>query len=94
MSLDEVNELINAWNKRCVDSLNFGQVRDRSKHLMVGRMCAHEAFGTNNYESRPPSQKEDMEKLKSFLQQANIFPLSDVVRPMEHNEPRQYRTKI
>ena len=85
MSLDEVNELINLWNKQCVDCLNFGDVRERSKHLIPGRMCAHESFGTRNHSSSPPSQNNDRAKLMSLLKEANFFPTLDAVRPMTDN---------
>ena len=45
VSLDKLNEFLNLWNESCVTSLDFTVACDRSKHIIMMRKCACEAYG-------------------------------------------------
>ena len=45
VSFDELNELLNLWNKGSVSSPDFTTKCNKSKHIMFLRKCAYESFG-------------------------------------------------
>jgi hypothetical protein len=40
ISLDELNEILNLWNKSCVGTPYFAKACERSKLIMLLRKCA------------------------------------------------------
>lgn len=75
MSLDEVNELLNLWFKKCLVSPTFQINVNRSKHIMCLMKCGYETFGTSKRRSSKTSQEENVEKIVLLLERTNVFPV-------------------
>ena len=60
MSLDEVNELLNLWNKGTVTAQDFETVCERSRYVMVSRASAFDSFGCQTKKSVSPSTEVDI----------------------------------
>ena len=74
MSLDEVNELLNLWNKGIVTSPFFETVCEQSQYVMVSRSCSFDTFGNDIHRRAPPSVENDILRLMNLFDKANIFP--------------------
>lgn len=74
MSLDEVNELLNLWFKKCLLSPTFQINVDRSKHIMCLMKCGYETFGKKSKRSSRTSQEENVEKIVLLLERTNVYP--------------------
>ena len=80
MSLDEVNELLNLWNKEMVTSPNFETVCEHSKYVMFHRACQMDSFGVGNRRSTFKSNEDDVSKLVALLEKIDIFPANNAVK--------------
>ena len=68
MSLDEVNELLNLWFKKCLVAPTFQKNLDRSKHIMTLMKCGYETFGEANSRKMRAGQSENIDKLMAQWQ--------------------------
>jgi len=85
LSLDELNELLNYWNKGCVTAPNSKTVCEKSKFIMLLKKCAYGAFGKwyDRSSIAKTKQEESVEKMVELFQRANIFSLEvDVEQEM------------
>jgi hypothetical protein len=75
VSYDELNELLNLWNKGSVSSPNFATKCEMSKHVMALRKCSYETFGMKR--RRPgmygSSQVHANERMIDIFERAEIF---------------------
>ena len=86
LSLDEMNELLNLWNKEMVTSPDFEKVCEHSSYVMFHRSCQLNCFGVGNRRSSRTSNVGDVSRLIEFFERANIFPRNtDVKRTMHSN---------
>lgn len=77
MSLDELNENVNLWFKKCLIAPTFQQNIDRSKHIMTLMKCGYETFGKSTSRRTRANQSENVNKLIELFQRTNIFPMDD-----------------
>ena len=73
--------------KRCVESLDFGIACGWSKHIMLIRKCAQEAFGQQVKYSSKPNQDHDVDKMIALFFEATIF-VNNNVHEMTQNFSR------
>lgn len=77
MSLDEVNELLNLWFKKCLIAPTFQKNINHSKHIMTLMKCGYEVFGKKSRRSMRSAQAENIEKLIKLFERTNIYPIDD-----------------
>ena len=73
MTLDELNELLNWWNKGIVTSPDFETVCNQTRFVSITRGCMHDTFGPGNRKSKKPSVEKDIECLMDLLRNANLW---------------------
>ena len=86
MSLDEVNELLNLWNKEMVTSPSFEKVCEHSRYVMFHRACQMNVFDIGNRRSSRTSNQHDVARLIAFLERADIFPHNNDVKREMHKD--------
>lgn len=69
--------MLNAWNKSSVIIPDFSNNCDQSKHVILGKKCAHESFGHKNRGGRGLCQLDNRNKMSELFVRANIFPSKD-----------------
>jgi hypothetical protein len=87
MSLDDMNEKLNDWLKKCLKSSNFSKnIRD-SRFIMTLMKCGYETYGlpSKNRSRHVASQKVNMDKLVALLERTDIFP-SDLSMAREFDD--------
>ena len=86
VTMDELNEFLNLWNKSCVATSSFESSCERSKHILSLRDCAFDAFGRRKSIQRNRAlgqQESEVEKLINFFELVDIFPNdNDIKRKM------------
>ncbi len=76
VTLDELNEFLNLWNKSSVTSPNFATVCERSKHVLLSHACAYEAFGKAKPTKRTGASREaNVASLVKVFAEADVFPV-------------------
>ena len=84
VTFDELNELLNLWNKQSGRTLNFSTACDQPRFVILMRKCAYEAFGKRKETSAvKPSQQAAIAKLIAFFERARIFDPSNGKRTLE-----------
>jgi hypothetical protein len=85
MSHDDVNEMVNLWMKKFLDSDDLTENVNRSKHACTLRACAFEIFGFRQKNSThlEASKRVNVDQLKGFLVSTGIFADSTSIRPFE-----------
>ena len=73
ISLDELNEILNLWNKSCVGTPYFAKACERSKLIMLLRKCAYETYGKRESHSVSCSDTLDISRIIDLFVRANIF---------------------
>eukprot|EP00956_Cyclotella_meneghiniana_P045051 scaffold350880_cov96-Cyclotella_meneghiniana.AAC.1 len=79
MSLDEVNELLNSWFKKCLLAPTFQINVDRSKHIMTLMKCGYQTFERSSKRSKRTSQEENVQKLTELFERSDVFPVNDTL---------------
>ena len=77
LSMDELNEFLNSWNKASVTSPNFKTFCKQSRHVMLLRKCEYGAFGklrkSANQRKKGTSQHQAVEKRESCCFRTHMF---------------------
>lgn len=75
VSYDELNELLNLWDKQCSTSTDFSVVCEQSASVMALRKCGYESYGRKQSRAsiRHSSQKMAMKRIIDLLNEAQIF---------------------
>ena len=75
MSLDDVNEMVNAWKKSFLKSPNFKDNIERSKYTATLRKCAYQTFGYREGRTArlEANQEVHVSKIVALLDRCNIF---------------------
>ena len=73
VSLDELNDFLNIWNRSCIGVLNFGKACDCFKHITMMRKCAYEAFGKKYTRSDASNQEVAISRIVVLFEQADVF---------------------
>ena len=86
MSLDELNELINLWNKGVVLSPSLDNVCEKSRYILPTRACLFETYKPLTKMKVISLCENDVDSLLKLLSKANVFPADRKLRRTMHSE--------
>jgi hypothetical protein len=95
MSMDEVNEHVNHWFKKCLCSPTFKNNVVKSKHIMTLKRCSADVFGRfDGKRSRSEaSQKVNVDKLIALFERTGIFPSEEIEKKFDENDRKKTTDK-